>query len=126
MSSESGRHGRGAAEAGRAGWEQGRPTYPPARPAGDGKAVTALRVTAYVLTSLASLLFIAVVVYGAVQLNRLGTALEQFGSSFPAFGSSSTPPDVSVEDGYIGYTMTPDELDAYCPEAPDDPACALR
>lgn len=36
-----------------------------------GRALTVLRATAYVLTSLASLVFLALVVYGAVQLNRL-------------------------------------------------------
>jgi hypothetical protein len=45
--------------------------------------MTGLRATAYVLTSLASLLFIALVIYGAVQLNRLGNALEEFGSTVP-------------------------------------------
>lgn len=130
MSSETGRHGQGAAgaEQQRAGWDQGRSTTRGGA-VGDGSAVRVLRVSAYVLTSLASLLFIVVVIYGAVQLNRLSTALEEFGSSFPAFGSGSSsvaPPDMSVEDGYIGYTLTPDELDAYCPEVPDDPACAMR
>jgi hypothetical protein len=33
----------------------------------DGRALTALRATAYVLTSLASLVFLALVVYGAVR-----------------------------------------------------------
>jgi len=89
-----------------------------------------LRVIAYVLTSLASLLFIAVVIYGAVQLNRLGTALEQFGGGFPGLGSGAvdSAPSYPVPDadGYIGYSLSPDELSAYCPEVPDDPACALR
>ena len=40
--------------------------------------MTALRATAYVLTSLASLVFLALVVYGAVQLNRLQEAWPVF------------------------------------------------
>jgi hypothetical protein len=38
-------------------------------------AMTVLRATAYVLTSLASLLFILLVIYGAVKLNQLNDAL---------------------------------------------------
>ena len=38
--------------------------------------MAALRGTAYVLTSLASLLFIAIVIYGYVQLNPTQTTLE--------------------------------------------------
>ncbi|MCX6463387.1 MAG: hypothetical protein NTW05_07325 [Pseudonocardiales bacterium] len=45
---------------------------------GDGRAMTALRATAYVLASLASLVFLALVVYGAVQLNRLQEAWPVF------------------------------------------------
>lgn len=55
----------------RAGWgptPRSRRSYA-GRP--DGRALTVLRATAYVLTSLASLVFLALVVYGAVQLNRL-------------------------------------------------------
>lgn len=130
MSIESERHGPGTVEARQGtGWDEGGRASARVRPAGDGMAMKVLRVSAYVLTSLASVLFIAVVVHGAVQLNRLGAAVEQFSSSFPASGpssSSTVPPDMSAEDGYIGYTLTPDELDAYCPEVPDDPTCELR
>jgi hypothetical protein len=59
-------------QAARAGWAPaGRPSpaHTPPRgqrlpSAGDGRALTVLRIVAYVLTSLASLLFIALVVYG--------------------------------------------------------------
>lgn len=37
--------------------------------------MTVLRATTYVLTSLASLLFILLVIYGAVKLNQLNDAL---------------------------------------------------
>lgn len=67
-------------------------------PPRDGRTVTALRVTAYVLTSLASLLFIAVVVYGVVQLNRAQAALEQLSTSVPSFELPATP-DVPLPPG---------------------------
>lgn len=56
--------------------------------------MTKLRATAYVLTSLASLLFIALVVYGAVQVNRLSTAIEEWSTTSP-FGSVA-PQDPTV------------------------------
>lgn len=46
----------------------------------DGKAMATLRVIAYVLTSLASLLFIALVVYGYFQLRNLQALFEGFPS----------------------------------------------
>jgi len=72
------------------------PPAPPAdahRAAGSRPAVEVLRVTAYVLTSIASLLFIILVIYGAVKVNQLSDALSTspFGSGF----SSSS---------YEGYT----------------------
>jgi hypothetical protein len=76
----------------------GRPAapQPPPRPTihqvpvpRDSGAILALRVVTYVLTSLASLLFIALVVYGYVQLQQLRTAFED------AFGGLATP-SVSV------------------------------
>jgi hypothetical protein len=42
---------------------------------GDGRALTVLRTVTYVLASLASLLFIALVVYGAVLYSQLTAAL---------------------------------------------------
>lgn len=60
-------------------------------PPRDGTAMTALRITAYVLTSLASLLFIAVVIYGYVQLGRAQSALEQLGTGFPSVEAPAVP-----------------------------------
>ena len=54
----------------------------------ESSGMTALRVVTYVLTSLASLLFIAVVVYGYVQVQQLRSSLED------AFGGLQ-PPSVS-------------------------------
>ncbi|MEU7815898.1 hypothetical protein [Pseudonocardia sp. NPDC049154] len=59
-------------QAARAGWAPAprqSPAHTPPRGqrlpgTGDGRALTVLRIVAYVLTSLASLLFIALVVYG--------------------------------------------------------------
>jgi hypothetical protein len=112
MSSGPGRHGRGtvAEAAEQQGWSPSPRTAPAS---GDGRALTALRVVTYVLTSLASLLLIASVVYGAVQLNRLVDALQGFGGG-PSATSSTSPLDEGV----------PPELGTYCLEAPDDPACA--
>lgn len=63
-------------------------------PPRDGRAMTALRATAYVLTSLASLLFIAVVVYGVIQLAQARSALEDLygGVGVPTFSSPAAPP----------------------------------
>ncbi|GAA4555708.1 hypothetical protein [Pseudonocardia xishanensis] len=69
-------------EAARAGWtpapRQGPAHTPPRgqRPVrvGDGPALTALRTVTYVLASLASLLFIALVVYGVVAWYQLSAA----------------------------------------------------
>jgi hypothetical protein len=55
----------------------------------DSGGMVALRVVAYVLTSLASLLFIVLVIYGYVQLQQLRSSLED------AFGGLQ-PPAVSV------------------------------
>lgn len=59
----------------RTGWERSRRTYR----RGDGPALTALRATAYVLTSLASLAFLTLVVLGVVQLARLQQVLGAVG-----------------------------------------------
>ena len=61
--------------------------------------MTRLRAAAYVLTSIASLLFIGLVLYGAVQLDRLSTTLEQL-----------TSPSLSTI-----------EMPAFDPAAPADP-----
>lgn len=63
-------------------------------PPRDGRAMTILRATAYVLTSLASLLFIAVVVYGVIQLGQARSALEDLygGVGVPTFETPVVPP----------------------------------
>jgi hypothetical protein len=63
-------------------------------PPRDGRAMTVLRATAYVLTSLASLLFIAVVVYGVIQFGRAQSALEDLygGVGVPSFEVPAAPP----------------------------------
>lgn len=113
MSSGPGRHGRGtvADAAEQQGWSPSPRTAPAP---GDGRALTALRVVTYVLASLASLLLIASVIYGVVQVNRLVDALQGFGGG-PSSASSTTFP---LDEG------VPPELGTYCLEAPDDPACA--
>ncbi|MCE0766617.1 hypothetical protein LWC35_27480 [Pseudonocardia kujensis] len=78
-------------QATRAGWAPaGRPSpaHTPPRgqrlpAAGDGRALTVLRIVAYVLTSLASLLFIALVVYGYLVVQD---AVDTFPRIFPAGG----------------------------------------
>ncbi len=44
----------------------------------DGRVMTALRVAAYLSTSLASVVFLALVVYGAVQFAQLRDVVAQF------------------------------------------------
>ena len=84
---------------------------------GDSQLVNALRATAYVLTSLASLLFITLVIYGYVQLNafaeRLQSVLPGVGtsSSAPAFSEPAPPADATGEEMYCFYN-------------PEDPMCA--
>ena len=60
----------------------------------DRGALPALRGTAYVLTTLASLLFIAIVIYGSVQLNRTQTTLEDAVDhlSVPSLANPASPP----------------------------------
>lgn len=70
-------------------------------PPRDGRAMTVLRATAYVLTSLASLLFIAVVVYGVIQLGRAQSALEELsgGIGTPSFDLPATPDPLAPPPG---------------------------
>ncbi|MHA6785549.1 hypothetical protein ACVGOW_31810 [Pseudonocardia saturnea] len=70
-------------------------------PPRDGRAMTVLRATAYVLTSLASLLFIAVVVYGVIQLGRAQSALEDLygGIGTPSFDLPATPDPLAPPPG---------------------------
>jgi hypothetical protein len=97
---------------------------------GDGTAMTALRVTTYVLTSLASIVFLAMVVYGAVQLNRLQNAFQGvtggFGAASPAApfdASPGIPPDEGyvdpLEDADEGAAPPNSERDWSCTFAPD-------
>ena len=60
----------------------------------DRSALPALRGTAYVLTSLASLLFIAIVIYSYAQLNRTQTTLEDAVDhlSVPSLANPASPP----------------------------------
>jgi hypothetical protein len=71
-----------ASSADRSEWGQPRPRTGAA--GRDGMAMTALRVTTYVLTSLASVVFLALVVYGGVQLNRLQSSWTEFTSGLGA------------------------------------------
>jgi hypothetical protein len=78
--------------------------------------VNALRATAYVLTSLASLLFIVLVVYGYVQLNAFAERLQNV---FPGTGVSSSAPAFSEP-------VPPDDAtgdEVYCFYNPEDPMC---
>lgn len=55
---------------------------------GDGRAVTALRVTAYVLTSLASVVFLLLAGYGMAQYSR-SVAVHQLDAADPDDGGSA-------------------------------------
>jgi hypothetical protein len=74
--------------------------------------MTVLRTITYVLVSLASALFITVVIYAGVKVNQLQTVLE----SFPGFGPTSS----SYSPGYTSPTFeapTPAQLQGdaeYC------------
>ena len=103
------------------------PTYAPGwepranrpAPARDGRAMTVLRVITYVSATLASVAFLAVVIFGGVTLYRLASA---FGSAGSPFSTSDVTP----------YVPTPEELNAgdpsghtaFCFANPTDPACA--
>jgi hypothetical protein len=80
-----------------------------------------LRAVAYVLTSLASALFIFVVIYGYVQissgLNRLQNAFPS--SPPPSISESGPPPSFSEPTPPPGSTG--DEM--YCFYNPEDPLC---
>lgn len=63
----------------------------------ESRGMTTLRATAYLLTSLASLLFVALVIYGYVQYQQAASALEDaFGGlgipTAPAFDLPALPP----------------------------------
>lgn len=66
----------------------------PARRSGaDSSAMTVLRTTTYVLTSIAALLFILLVIYGAVKVNQLQNALSSspFGSGLSSSSYEGSP-----------------------------------
>ncbi|MFC4944170.1 hypothetical protein [Pseudonocardia sp. GCM10023141] len=66
--------------------QQQRPPQPQVvRVPRDGSGMAALRVITYILTSLASLLFIVLVVYGYLQLRNIGAALDGLGGGLPSF-----------------------------------------
>lgn len=72
-----------------------------------------LRGTAYVLTSLASALFIVLVIYGYVQLSALGERLQNLvpgTASLPSITEPAPPADASGEEIYCFYN-------------PEDPTC---
>jgi hypothetical protein len=66
---------------------------PAEQSAGGSNAMTVLRATTYVLTSIASLLFILLVIYGAVKVNQLSNALSSspFGSGFSNSSYETSP-----------------------------------
>lgn len=100
-------------------WGRSARTY--RAPAGDGRGLTALRIVTYVLTSVAAVLFIALVVYGAVLFARFQQAVQEFGDVMGGLGA--TPPASVTEPG-AGPLFDPAELDRFCAVLPADPACA--
>ena len=66
---------------------------PAEQTAGGSNAMTVLRAITYVLTSIASLLFILLVIYGAVKVNQLSNALSSspFGSGFSSSSYETSP-----------------------------------
>ena len=69
------------------------PAAPAEQAVGGSNAMTVLRVTTYVLTSIASLLFILLVIYGAVKVNQLSNALSSspLGSGFSSSSYETSP-----------------------------------
>lgn len=76
--------------------------------------VNVLRGIAYVLTSLASLLFIVVVIYGYVQINAFAGQVQNVfpgaGAAGPSFTEPAPPADATGEE-------------MFCFSNPDDPLC---
>lgn len=80
--------------------------------AGDGRAMTALRVVTYVLASLASLAALCVVIYAGIKWWQISDALEslgEVGSDYPTFSETDAPD--------TGEFLT------YCDAYPEDPTC---
>lgn len=91
-------------------------------PGRDGRALTALRVVAYLLTSVASALFIALVVYGAILFSQFQQAVQEFSDVMGDLGS--TPPASVTEPGFGSGPLFDPTDPAFCTVVPDDPACA--
>lgn len=112
----------------RSGWGptlRSRRTYSARR---DGRAMTALRATAYVLTSLASVVFLALTAYGAVQFAGLQDPLGPLAPTTrsgpvldDAAERASTNRIVEVEDG-PGSTSVADRPPPTCATAPGSAA----
>lgn len=79
----------------------------------DGPAMTALRVTTYVLTSVSCIVFLALVGYGAVQVTRMQDALEQWTSTLRAPVDTATPG--SAQSQYLHACETGVLRAADCP-----------
>lgn len=85
------------------------PGPPPVRPqprpqvtvARDGAGMAALRTITYVLASTASALFIALVIYGYVQLQQMQTAVENL------FGGTGAVPTFELPPYELPPTPTP-------------------
>lgn len=101
-------------------WERSASTHP--TPGREGRALTTLRAVAYVLTSVASALFIALVVYGAILFSQFRQAVQDFGDVMGDLGS--TPPASVTEPGFGSGTPFDPTDPAFCTVVPDDPACA--
>ena len=83
--------------------------------------MTVLRAIAYVSTTLASVLFILLVIYGGIQLYRLQSALsgvlprQPFSTTQPSYQAPS-PDELNRQDP-SGHT-------SFCFAHPTDPSCA--
>jgi hypothetical protein len=77
--------------------------------------VNILRGTAYVTTTIASVLFVVVVVFGYIQLNAAVASLRNVfpssSTSSPSFGEPAPAPGSSGEEMYCFYN-------------PEDPTCS--
>ncbi len=88
------------------------PQAPPLPVAPGRSAVAVLRVVTYVLTSIASLLFIILVVYGVVKVNQFRDALSTspFGAGYSSSSSYETSPNAGTRP-------------AICDTDPTNPVC---
>lgn len=83
------------------------------------RAVTVLRVIAYVTTSLASIVFLALVIYAGLIYYQLRQGLEELFDGNPAVSEPYVPatPEELDQGNPSGYTQ-------FCFANPDDPICA--